>query len=255
MRLVIDTSTKKLEIENQGKSEIIDLYSKKAFELISHQWMKVGWNQKYPYAFSWFGRPIIQIPEDIVRMQEVIYQVKPDVIVETGVAHGGSLIFYASLFKAMGKGRVVGIDIEIRPHNRQAVEKHELSSLIHLIEGDSVGDETIRAVKKQINVGEKVMVVLDSNHTYEHVYKEIQKYHHLVSVGSYLVVTDGSMRDLHDVPRAGKDWKTDNPVTAAHQFLSENPDFVLERPKWPFNESELTEVITHWPDAWLKRVR
>src|SRR5947208_912335 len=125
MKLTLDTAAKTLLMETeQGKREL-SLYSDEAFELISDQWLKVGWNQKYPYTFSWMGRPIIQLPEDMIRIQEVIYRVRPDVIVETGVAHGGSLIYYASLCKAMESGRVVGIDIEIRPHNRKAIENHE----------------------------------------------------------------------------------------------------------------------------------
>ena len=135
MKLIIDTDNRSLIAEDNHQQAVFDLYSKAAFELISQFWLKVGWNQKYPYIFSWLGRPIIQIPEDIIRMQEVIYRVKPDVIVETGIAHGGSLILYASLCKAMGKGRVIGVDIEIRDYNRQAIESHELFSLISLIEG------------------------------------------------------------------------------------------------------------------------
>jgi cephalosporin hydroxylase len=135
MKLIIDTTEKTLTCEIDSQKQVLYLYTKEAFELISLQWVKVGWNQKYSYTFSWLGRPIIQLPEDMIRIQEVIYQVKPDVIIETGVAHGGSLIYYASLFKAMGKGRVVGVDIEIRPHNRKAIEEHELSSFITLVEG------------------------------------------------------------------------------------------------------------------------
>src|SRR5579872_186521 len=137
MKLTIDTEAKSLVVNANGQERCLKLYSDEAFELISHQWLKVGWNQKYPYTFTWMGRPIIQIPEDILRIQEVVYRVKPDVIIETGVAHGGSLIFYASLFKAMGRGRVIGVDIEIRPHNRKAIEAHEMKLLIELVEGSS----------------------------------------------------------------------------------------------------------------------
>src|SRR5882672_10986567 len=143
MKLTIDTEAKSLRLENDGQERDIPLYSDEAFEVISDQWLKVGWNQKYPYTFSWMGRPIIQLPEDVIRIQEVIYRVKPDVIVETGVAHGGSLILYASLCKAMGRGRVVGVDIEIRAHNRAAIEAHELAGYITLIEGSSVAPETV----------------------------------------------------------------------------------------------------------------
>src|SRR5881394_1563898 len=114
MKLIIDTIQKIMTRETGGKTDTLHLYSKEAFELLSRQWLKVGWNQKYPYSFSWMGRPVIQLPEDMIRTQEVIYRVRPDVIIETGVAHGGSLIFYASLFKAMVNGKVIGVDIEIR---------------------------------------------------------------------------------------------------------------------------------------------
>jgi len=147
------------------------------------------------------GRPIIQLPEDIVRIQEVIYALQPDVIIETGVAHGGSLVFYASLFSAMGKGRVIGVDIEIRPHNRRAIEAHPLSRLITLIEGSSIEPETIARVKAQIRLGEKVMVILDSNHTRDHVRAELEAYAPLVAIGSYIVACDGIVRDLQGAPR------------------------------------------------------
>src|SRR5215471_1972585 len=137
MKLIIDTVAKTLIREDGAERSEFSLYSREAFELISHQWLKVGWNQKYTYTFSWLGRPIIQLPDDMVRLQEVIYRLKPDVLVETGVAHGGSLVFYASLFQSMGRGRVIGVDIEIRPHNRAAIEAHELSHLITLVEGNS----------------------------------------------------------------------------------------------------------------------
>ena len=124
MKLILDCTEGTLAIENAGERRTLGMYTKEAFELLSHQWVKLGWNQKYSHTFSWMGRPIIQLSEDMVRIQEVIYCIKPDVIIETGVAHGGSLIFYASLCKVMGQGRVIGIDTEIRPHNRKALEAH-----------------------------------------------------------------------------------------------------------------------------------
>jgi cephalosporin hydroxylase len=204
MKLIIDTSGKKLIQEIEGHQHILDLYTDQAFELISEQWLKVGWNQKYSYTFTWMGRPIIQIPEDMIRVQEVIYQVKPDVIIETGIAHGGSLVFYASLCKAMGKGRVIGIDIEIRPHNRKAIETHELSPLITLVEGSSIATEVIERVKSFIKPGESVMLILDSSHKKDHVSKELEAYHDLVTSGSYIVATDGIIKDLVEVPRGMK---------------------------------------------------
>lgn len=253
MKIIIDTDTRTLECTEGGKTRALPLYSDEAFDLLSHQWLKVGWNQKYPYTFSWMGRPVIQLPEDMVRTQEVIYRVKPDVIVETGVAHGGSLIFYASLCKAMGRGRIIGVDIEIRPHNRKAIEGHELASYLTLIEGSSVEPGIVARVKGLIKPGEKVLVILDSNHTKQHVAQELEAYHELVTPGSYIVATDGSMKDLHDVPRGNKEWAWDHPTAAALEFSQRNPAFVLEQPAWPFNESTLSRNITHWPGAWLRR--
>lgn len=253
MKILIDTSEKTLIVDEAGKEITIPLYSKKAFELISDEWLKVGWSQKYPYTFSWMGRPVIQLPEDMIRIQEVIYQVKPDLIIETGVAHGGSLIYYASLFKAMGKGRVIGIDIEIRSHNRKAIESHELIDYITLIEGSSTAPDIVSKVKSNIKPGEKVLVILDSNHTKQHVADELQAYCEFVTKDSYIVATDGSMKDLYDVPRGSADWVWNHPTAAAAEFAELHPEFILEHPTWPFNESELTENITHWPGAWLRR--
>jgi cephalosporin hydroxylase len=254
MKLTIDTTSQTLVQDTGAEQHTMPLHSKAAFELISQVWVKVGWAQKYSYTFSWMGRPIIQLPEDLVRIQEVIYQIKPDVIVETGVAHGGSLIFYASLCKALQKGRVIGIDIEIRPHNRAAIEQHELFPYITLIEGSSTAPDVVAAVRSLIQPGERVLVILDSLHTRQHVLDELQAYHTLVSAGSYLVATDGVMRDLYDVPGGHLEWEWDNPAAAAAEFARRHPEFVLEQPAWPFNESNLSQNVTHWPGAWLRRL-
>ncbi len=229
------------------------LYSDEAFALIADQWLRVGWNQKYQYTFSWFGRPVIQLPEDMVRTQEVIWRVQPDVIIETGVAHGGSLVFYASLCRAIGRGRVVGIDIEIRPHNRSAIEAHPLASLISLIEGSSIDPAIVAQAGAHVRPGETVLVLLDSNHSFAHVAAELEAYCPLVTPGSYIVATDGVMENLADVPRGAPGWKTDNPSEAARRFAASHPEFVLEQPAWPFNESGLHDNLTHWPEAWLRR--
>jgi len=253
VRLTIDTEDATLEIVDGEKSRTLPLYSKEAFEAISREWVRVGWNEKYPYTFSWMGRPVIQLPEDMIRIQEVIYQVKPDVILETGVAHGGSLVFYASLCKAMEKGRVIGIDIEIRPHNRAAIEAHELKPLITLIEGSSTDPATVERARALVAPGERVLVILDSCHTKEHVARELVAYADLVAPGSYIVATDGVMRDIYDVPRGAKSWSWDNPAEAAIDFAAAHTEFVLESPAWMFNESELDQPVTHWPCAWLRR--
>ncbi len=255
MRLILDTDAKTLTLEDAGKISTLELYSKEAFEAISRQTVRVGWNQKYQYTFSWMGRPVIQLPEDMIRMQEVISQLKPDVIVETGVAHGGSLIFYSSLCKVLENGRVIGVDIEIRPHNRAAIEAHPLSDRITLIEGSSTDPEIIRQVKALVKPGDTVLVILDSNHTYAHVLAELEAYAEFVTPGSYIVATDGIMYDLADVPRGMPSWATDNPTFAARDFAGKHPEFLIEQPAWPFNESDLDQNITHWPGAWLKRLQ
>ncbi|MDH3671271.1 MAG: cephalosporin hydroxylase family protein [Gammaproteobacteria bacterium] len=254
MKLIIDTESRTLTREDGDERRVLDLYSTEAFEILSLHWVRVGWNQKSQYTFTWMGRPIIQLPEDMVRAQEVIYRVKPDVIIETGIAHGGTLIFYASLCKAMNKGRVIGIDIEIRPHNRKAIKAHELFPYITMIEGNSIDDAVAKNVKSLIREGEKVMVILDSCHTKDHVSRELELYHDVVTKDSYIVATDGIMRDLYDVPRGKRQWLNDNPIAAATEFASTHLEFILEKPAWPFNESDLTENITHWTDAWLRRV-
>lgn len=253
MKLTIDTTEKTLLYQQGEENKTIDLYSKDAFDLISLIWLKVGWNEKYSYTFSWMGRPIIQLPEDMIRTQEVIYRIKPDVIVETGVAHGGSLVFYASICKSMGKGRVIGVDIEIHEQNRKAIEAHEFSSYITLIEGDSVSHQIVSKVKSLIKPGETVLVLLDSNHTYAHVLAELDAYHDLVTPGSYIVATDGIMKDLYDAPRGKPEWVTDNPTNAAFQFAKLHPEYIVEQPSWPFNESRLDRNLTHWPNAWLRK--
>jgi cephalosporin hydroxylase len=252
MRIVIDTTEKTLTADRRR----LDLYSKEAFELISDLWLKTSWNQKYSYTFTWLGRPIIQHPEDLIRLQEVIFTLRPDVLIETGVAHGGSLIFYASLFKAMGnEGRVIGIDIEIRPQNRNALENHQLASYIALIEGDSVRPEVVARARELVRPGDRVMVILDSNHAKAHVFTELEVYAPLVSPGSYIVAADGIMGVVHDTPRGRLEWRSDNPTQAVREFAACHPEFVLEEPKWRFNESELDRAITAWPGTWLKRIR
>jgi len=253
MKLIINNEDNTLTQKIEGNKRVFNLYTKEAFELLSQQWVKVGWSQKYQYTFSWMGRPIIQLPEDMIRIQEVIYRIKPDVIIETGIAHGGSLIYYASLCKAMEKGRIIGIDIEIRPHNRQALESHELFPYITLIEGSSIDESIINNVKSLVKAEETVLVILDSNHTKQHVLDELNAYHSLVTPGSYIVATDGIMKELHDVPRGISDWKVNNPEVAATEFSQKHSEFIIEQPHWSFNESDLTENITHWPSAWLRR--
>ncbi|MFM7106207.1 MAG: cephalosporin hydroxylase family protein [Flavobacteriales bacterium] len=229
--------------------------SPEGFKVMSDLWIRSGWDTKYVYSFSWLGRPMIQLPDDMLRIQELIFDIQPDVLIETGVAHGGSLIFYASLFKAMEKGRVIGVDIEIRPHNRHAIESHFLSKFISLIEGSSTAQETIEAVSNRIQDGERALVILDSNHTYSHVLDELRLYSKFVSVGSYIVATDGIMEFVVGAPRSNPDWGTNNPKKAAEDFVKENENFIIEEPKFPFNEGVITAGVTYWPSAYVERIR
>ena len=236
------------------------LYSPEGFKAISDLWVKIGWDQKYLYGFSWLGRPIIQNPDDMIRVQEVIYDIKPDYIIETGIAHGGSLIYYASILNSIGKGRVIGIDIEIRKHNRKAIENHELFNLIDLYEGSSIEPSIIDQIKEKVGKNQKILVILDSAHDYKHVIKELQLYKQFVSLSSYIVVTDGSQEYLHDTPRAKKDypgyaetWNNNNPKKAAEDFVKENNNFKIIEPEFIFNEGNINFRVTHWPSAFVKR--
>ena len=186
-------------------------------------------------------------------MQEVIHARRPDVIVETGVAHGGSAIFYASLFEAMGHGRVVAVDIEIRPHNRAAIEAHPLFDRITLIEGDSIADATIRQVREAVGDAANVMVILDSRHTRAHVLSELQAYAPLVTSGSYIVSCDGIMRQVVGGRQADPSWQTDNPIAAVTDFLTTHSAFQRAQPPFPFDDSGVCNPITYWPDGWVQR--
>jgi len=254
MKTTIDEKSGEVIVSAGDGEKRYPLGSAEGFAAASRAWIRAGWDAKHVYSFSWMGRPIIQLPEDMVRIQEVIWQIKPDVLIETGVAHGGSLIFYASLFKAMGKGRVVGIDIEIRPHNRRAIEAHHLSGLITLIEGSSIAPEVVDKVRSLLAPGEMTLILLDSNHTKDHVLAELNAYGPLVSVGSYIVATDGVMENVVGGPRTKPDWDLNNPRQAVLAFVEADPRFKIEEPRWEFNEGAVRNRVTYWPDAFVKRV-
>lgn len=251
MMIKIDLEAGVVSLDGKDGSANYPIGTPEAFAAISRAWIRSGWDTKYVYSFSWMGRPVIQLPEDMLRIQEAIYRIKPDVIIETGIAHGGSLIYYASLFKAMGKGRVIGVDIEIRQHNRQAIEAHEMYPYITMIEGSSVAPEIVNQVTGLIQPGETVMVILDSNHTKAHVLAELEAYSSLVSHGSYIVATDGIMGDLVGAPRSSEDWAWNNPKDAALEFVKNHSEFSIEPPPLPFNEGVITQPVTYWPSAWL----
>lgn len=205
---------------------------------------------RYSYNFTWFGRPIIQIPEDIVMMQELILSVRPDLIVETGVAHGGSLLLSASMLQLLGEGEVVGVDVEIRAHNRRAVEEHPLGGRIRLIEASSTSDDAIAEVRRIAHGRRTVLVLLDSDHTHAHVLRELELYAPLVTPGSYIVVFDTGIEDLPEGTFPGKPWgKGNNPKTAVWEFLARNGDFVVDKSI----EKRLMHTVA--PDGYLKRTK
>lgn len=252
--MIVDYEKSIVEVNDaKGNLQVFPFASAEAFREISKAWLRIGWDTKYVYGFTWLGRPIIQLPDDMIRLQEVIYTTRPDVIIETGIAHGGSLVYSASLCQMMGKGRVIAVDIEIRPKNREAIEAHPLSPLITMIEGDSVAENVVNEIKDQIHPGETVLVLLDSNHTREHVMRELLAYSPLVTAGSYIVAMDGIMQDVVGAPRTEPDWDVNNPQTAVRDFLQDHSEFVLEEPQHPFNEGMISERVTYWPNCFLKR--
>jgi len=249
----IDLKNAQVIVEGEEGNATYGIGTKEAFSVISKAWLRCGWDTKYVYSFTWLGRPIIQLPEDMLRIQEVIYRVKPDVLVETGIAHGGSLVFYASLFKAMGKGRVIGVDIEIRPHNRKAIEAHEMHDRITMIEGSSIDDVIIGRVRANLKFNERCLVILDSNHTRAHVLAELRAYAEFVAIDSYIVACDGIMEDLVGAPRSSENWSWNNPKEAVEEFLKENKKFIAEEPEFSFNEGIIKERVTYWKSAFLRR--
>ncbi len=206
---------------------------------------------KYSYNFSWLGRPIIQYPQDILAMQEITWKVKPDLIIETGIAHGGSLIFYASMLELIGrKGTVLGIDVDIREHNRKEIEKHPLFKRIKMIQGSSTDEKVINKTRKFMEGRKTVLVVLDSNHTHDHVLKELELYAPLVTKGSYLVVFDTIIEDLPKKFYPHRPWdRGNNPRTAVIEFLKHNKRFVVDK------EIEQKLLLTVSPGGYLRRIK
>jgi cephalosporin hydroxylase len=205
---------------------------------------------KYSYNFTWMGRPIIQYPQDIMAMQELIWEIKPDLIIETGIAHGGSIIYYASLLELIGKGEVLGIDIDIRKHNRDKIEEHPMYKRIHMLEGSSVSEEMIEKVKPFAKDKKTILVCLDSNHTHEHVLAELNLYAPFVTPGSYLIVFDTIVEDLPERYLPNRYWSIgNNPKTAVHEFLKSNSDFEIDKTM----DNKL--LISVNPNGYLKRIK
>ena len=214
---------------------------------LSRIWLREAGRFKYSYNFSWMGRPVIQFPQDLVAMQEIIWRVRPRLIVETGIAHGGSLIFYASMLELLGgDGLVLGVDIDIREHNRREIEAHPMFKRIRMLEGSSIDPQIVAEVHRLAGDRQPVIVTLDSNHTHDHVLAELEAYAGLVHKGSYLVVFDTVIEDLPAGSFPDRPWdKGNNAKTAVHEFLRRTPRFTIDR------QTEDKLQITVAPDGYL----
>jgi cephalosporin hydroxylase len=245
------TEETKKEISLQGRVKNLKLASKK--------WITESTKTKYTYHFNWLGRPIIQHPQDIVGMQELIFRTKPDLIIETGIAHGGSLIFYSSILELVSlcggpkNSKVVGIDIDIRKKNLLKIHKHPMKKRIVMFEGSSISETIFDKVNKFSKKYKNIMVVLDSNHTHEHVLNELKLYGPLVSVGNYCIVFDTIIKDLPDGLGPKREWNSkNNPYTAVEQYLEENKNNKL---KFKIDkEIENKLMITACPSGFLLRI-
>lgn len=237
--------------ENERKNNVIELGLNKEIQSLSKKWIERVSSYKYSHNFNWLGRPIIQFPQDIIAMQELIWQIKPDLIIETGIAHGGSLVFYSSLLELIGgSGHVLGIDIDIREHNRVEIEKHPMYKRITMIEGSSTDPEIVKKVHVFTKNRKKILIVLDSLHTHEHVAKELELYSPLVTKGSYLVVFDTIIEDLPENFFPDRPWgRGNNPRTAVWEFLKKNTRFIIDK------EIESKLLITVAPDGYLKCIK
>ena len=230
-------------IENNGTSDSL----KKAAADFNVQSNKA----QYSYNFSWMGRPIIQYPQDMIAMQEIIWEIKPDLIIETGIAHGGSLIYYASLLELVGQGEVLGIDIDIREHNRREIEQHPMFKRIRMIQGSSIDEAIIGQVKEFAKGKKRIVVCLDSNHTHEHVLEELRLYSPFISLDSYIVVFDTIVETLPEGYFSQKrPWGiSNNPHTAVCEFLKETDKFVVDE------SIDNKLLISVAPQGYLKRIK
>ncbi len=244
------------KFEKERKDRITSYTEEKVLKQTADDFMKASERPQYSYNFTWMGRPIIQYPQDMIAMQEIIWTVKPDLIIETGIAHGGSLIFSASmltLLEACGEienGEVLGIDIDIREHNKKAIEAHPMSTKITMFEGSSISDDMILKVHEFARRGKRILVCLDSNHTHEHVLKELKAYSSLASIGSYCIVFDTIIEDMPEETYPERPWGIgNNPKTAVWEFLKKNDDFEIDK------DIENKILITVAPDGYLKRIK
>ncbi|KQP13772.1 cephalosporin hydroxylase family protein [Pseudorhodoferax sp. Leaf267] len=238
------------DYQQEKKDRIARFGSDAEFRALSNQWRAMALERKYMNNFSWLGRPLIQLPMDAMALQEIIWTVKPELVIETGVAHGGSLVLSASMLEMIGHGEVVGVDIEIRQHNRQAIEAHPLGHRIQLIEGSSTAPDVVAKVRAAAAGKKSVLVCLDSNHTHDHVLAELQAYADLVTVGSYCVVFDTFVEDMpDDYVWTDRPWgKGNNPKTAVWEWLRSHPEFQIDK------SVEDRLLVTSAPDGFLQRV-
>lgn len=239
------------EFEQEKQAAIAQLGANEELRALTLRWFIQSSALRYSYNFTWMGRPIIQFPQDMVAMQEILWSVRPDLIIETGIAHGGSLIFYASMLELLGgDGAVLGIDIDIRAHNRVEIEKHPMFKRITMIEGSSV-DEVVAQQVRELTAGrQRVLVVLDSNHTHDHVLRELQLYAPLVTRGSYLVVFDTVIEDMPADFFPDRPWgKGNNPKTAVQEFLRSTDRFEID------DAIDGKLLITVAPQGYLKCVK
>jgi cephalosporin hydroxylase len=239
------------KFEQECEEEIEKMGRNPALRERAHDFMFETSEDKYTYHFNWMGLPIIQYPQDIIAMQELIWNVKPDMIIETGVARGGSVIFYSSMLELIGgEGRVIGIDIDIREHNRKRIEAHPMNKRITLLEGSSTDEQIIKEVNRLADGYQKVLVILDSLHSHDHVLAEIKAYSPLVKRDSYLVVFDTAIEDMTEQTFSDRPWgKGDNPKTAVWEFLKDNDRFEIDK------SIENKLLITVAPDGYLKCIK
>lgn len=218
---------------------------------LTERWFRESCRHQYSYNFTWLGLPFIQFPQDILAMQEIIWRVRPEVIIETGVARGGSMIFYASMLELLGaNGRVIGVDIDIRSHNRQAIEQHPLAKRIELLQGSSIQESTVCEVRRRAKGSSRVLVVLDSMHTHEHVLRELQLYSPLVQRGSYIVVFDTVIEHVPAELCTDRPWGPgNNPKTAVWEFLKQTDRFEIDR------NIEHKLLLTVAPDGYLRCIK
>lgn len=238
------------DFKKERQERIKSFAADEEFRKASSEWRAMALERKYMNSFSWLGRPLIQFPGDVMAVQELISAIRPTVIIETGIAHGGSLILSASMLKLNEiDGKVIGVDIEIRPHNREAIESHRHADLITLYEGSSTDPKLVEQIKSHIGPDDTVMVFLDSNHTHDHVMDELKAYAGVVSVGSYLVVFDTHVEDMPDsYIWENRPWgKGNNPKTAVHEWIKDNGHFEID------NGIENEIMITSAPDGFLYR--